>query len=249
MNKKTLVFLITLLVLTSCSTVEADYGGVTLSAWTDTPPTIDGAPSGDEWNEADHADFTTIGTCDFNGTIWVMNDAENLYIYVRFEELVAMGHIMIMFDNDNDEIEWESGDDALYYGWHPEGGFKDKHFSSWPDDSNPPDGAGDGYSIPGFNFVEFSHPLNSGDPEDFSLAIGDTVGFQIYIHDSSLGEGYWPPEAQTTNDIVIAGPPGFPVGGEFVPFNQLPIVLVAIALIASLVISYSLYGKKQFFFK
>jgi hypothetical protein len=242
MNKKTHFFII-LILFSTCSTVVADYGGVTLSAWTDNPPTIDGYPVQGEWDVADHADFTTIGTCDFNGTIWVMNDVENIYIYVKFEEIVSMGQIRIMFDNDNDEIEWEDDDDALYYGWHPGGGFYDQHYSVWGDDASQ-DGSGGGYSIPGFNFVEFAHPLNSGDPEDFSLVLGDTVGFQIWIYDASLGEGYWPSETQTTNDIIIAGPPIFPVGGEILPLNQFGIYRIALTLLVSLFFSYNIYTKK-----
>jgi hypothetical protein len=248
MSKKFLVLLITLLVLSSCVFVVGDYGGVTLSAWTDDPPTVDGSMVAGEWDVADSADFTTVGTCDFNGTIWVMNDAENLYIFVMFEEIVSMGSIRIMFDNDNDEDEWDPGDDAIYYGWHTDGGFYDKHFSSWPNDGVQ-DGEGAAYGIPGLNFVEFSHPLDSGDPEDFSLAIGDTVGFQIFIDDATLGEGYWPPEAQTTNDIIIAGPQEFPVGGELLPLCQLSGVLIAIGIVVSLILSYNLYTKNHFFFR
>lgn len=34
------------------------------------------------------------------------------------------------------------------------------------------------------NFFEASHPLNSGDPNDFSLSAGDTIGFcLIYFKD------------------------------------------------------------------
>ena len=47
---------------------------------------------------------------------------------------------------------------------------------------------------------EFSHPLNSGDPEDYSLALGDTVGFCLTYDDGSnltnsfaFGELQFPP--------------------------------------------------------
>ena len=255
MNEKITFLVIILLVLFSCLFVEADYGGVTLSAWTYEKPTIDGEMGLGEWWVADHTDFTTIGTMyqnvpDFNGTVWVMNDAENLYMFIRFRSSLADGGIRIMFDNDNDEDEWDLGDDAIFYGWDSEWdadeeqdeGFKDKHFSSWPDDGRQ-DGAGAslhlGNIYPLFRCVEFSHPLDSGDPEDFSLAIGDTVGFQIYIFDVCLGEGYWPSQGQTTNDIFIAGKVRRPVGGELLPFNQSTGYLLAIAAVVSMVLSYS----------
>jgi hypothetical protein len=92
--------------------------------------------------------------------------------------------------------------------------------------------------------VEFSHPLNSGDPEDFSLAIGDTVGFQIHISDSSLGEGYWPSQAQTTNDIVIAGPPELPVGGELSSQHLISASTLIIATLVAIT-GYTILGRKK----
>lgn len=55
--KRLFLLLVFVLGLVAAVPVCADYGGVTLSAWTGTPPTIDGDPSTfvGEWDDADSA--------------------------------------------------------------------------------------------------------------------------------------------------------------------------------------------------
>jgi len=242
MSKKPF-FIIMFLLFSSCTISNASYGGVTLSAWTDKPPTIDGVHQLSEWGDADSVDFSTDNDPPYNGTIHVMNDAENLYIFIEFEYEGTHGSVKIFFDNDNDEDEWDEDDDGLCFEWSPTGDeFRDIHYSAWDTDSSI-DGEGVATSSPGYKRVEFSHPLNSGDTKDFSLVIGDTVGFQIMT--AFQNTGYWPPQAQTTNDIIIAGPPEEePVGGELSSQSLLPVSSVIIATVVALT-GYSMLGRRK----
>jgi hypothetical protein len=134
-----------------------------------------------------------------------------------------------MFDNDNDRIEWEADDDGLLYNWGTGTGFFDLHYSAWGEDGSQ-DGDGAHTGDASHEYLEFSHPLNSGDSEDFSLVIGDTVGFQILIDLESAGAGWWPSTANTTNDILIAGPPE-PVGGQLINTSPAYIILTLLMLL------------------
>jgi hypothetical protein len=242
MKTKTVLLIVTLItVILSISTnVGADYGGVTLSAWTSTPPVIDGDMNTfpGEWGTADSHDF--VADNDVSGTFYVMNDETNLYIFLKHEDQTGYGSVCVYFDNDNDEIEWEDGDDGICYMNNPGGGFRDKHYSSWPDDTSQ-DGMGEMGGDASYQYYEFSHPLSSGDPEDFSLIIGDIVGFQLKIDYDTIG--YWPSQAQTTNDILIAGPPM--IGGEILPFNPMPVSLTLIMAILSILIGGSIYKNRK----
>lgn len=240
MNKKSFLVLLILL-LGSCKIAYSTYGGVTLSAWTNNPPTIDGEPQPLEWDNADKVDFSTDNPVPHNGTLFVMNDRENLYILIEFEHTGNMGSIKIFFDNDNDEDEWDPDDDGLCYEWGPPpAGFTDIHFSAWNPDTTQ-NGEGAHSTLGDWKYVEFSHPLDSGDPEDFSLTIGDTVGFQIMSQFDNTG--YWPPQAQTTNDIIIAGPVEEPVGGLLLP--NIPLRNISIILMFSLFVIFTVYNKNK----
>jgi hypothetical protein len=238
MIKKADFLLILSLLASSCVLVNANgvvggYGGVTLSAWTEVPPTIDGVMGPEEWDQADSYDFVTDNPATLvGGTLYVMNDANNLYLFVVIN-IDDEGLLKIMFDNDNDRIEWEADDDGLLYNWVSGTGFFDLHYSAWGEDGSK-DGEGAHSGDASHEYVEFSHPLNSGDAEDFSLAIGDTVGFQILIDLESAGNGWWPSEANTTNDILIAGPPE-PVGGELVNSSSSYIILTLLMLLMILI--------------
>jgi hypothetical protein len=72
--------------------------------------------------------------------------------------------------------------------------------------------------------------------------IGDTVGFQICLDAEFAGIGYWPSQANTTNDILIAGPPE-PVGGELYGSSSSYILLI---LLGTLAIISAIPSKKNF---
>jgi hypothetical protein len=164
----------------------------TMTAWTDTAPTVDGSMGGTEWTGASHADFALGWT--YSGEIWVMNDASNLYVAVKIADssLTASDMLWISFDNNNDG-SFVAGDDMLaVYG--------DSHFydAFWA--PGPPatldtsaggtsDGEGASSGSGGYNYFEFSHPLDSSDnTHDFSLSAGNTVGFSLQYIEAS---GYW----------------------------------------------------------
>jgi hypothetical protein len=71
MNKKITFLTIILLLHSSFSFVMADYGGVTLSSWTDNPPTKEGVMTPREWDKADFSEFATDHEPPVNGTLYV----------------------------------------------------------------------------------------------------------------------------------------------------------------------------------
>lgn len=240
MRKISLICLTLFVVILTAPAYADGYGGVTLSAWTDIPPIIDGDLNSftGEWAKADSVDFQT--TYPINGTMYVMNNATHLFVFVRIDETESgKASCFVLFDSDHDRVEWEDNDDAIYYGHHPDEGFRDCHYDAsagsffYMDDSQ--DGMG-GYSCDAeYRCFEFSHPLFSGEAQDFSLIIGDTVGFQLSIWTQDIGTEYWPSPAISTNDIIIAVPPRAPaIGGEILSLNltqiALPFLLIALVI-------------------
>jgi len=164
----------------------------TMTAWTVTAPTIDGTVGGSEWTGASQASFAIGWT--YTGEVWVMNDASNLYMAVKIADssLTASDNLWISFDNNNDG-SFVAGDDLLaVYG---NSQFYDAFWAPGPpatldtSDGGTSDGEGASSGSGGFNYFEFSHPLDSGDnSHDFSLSAGNTVGFSLQYIEAS---GYW----------------------------------------------------------
>lgn len=202
------------------------HGGVSLSAWTGVPPTIDGSIGVAEWAPADTKTFSMLldGT-PTDGTLYVMNDATNLYLAVMIEDDTCTGNgdqCTFSFDNDHDGIGPELEDDYIgIMGTRPlvTPLFMDGHTANlmplerpcdpWGVPPGTTDGSGDAQNDAVNSYYEFSHPLDSGDIHDFSLSLGDTVGFTIWIWDAPLCGG-WPAlweDYGSYGDIVIASPP------------------------------------------
>lgn len=183
----------------------------TMTAWTDTAPTIDGTV-GPEWSEASHAQFTIGWT--YTGEVWVMNDAANLYVAVKVADssLTASDMCWIAFDNNNDGA-FVAGDDVLGLTGSPQ--FSDAFWGPGPpatsdtSDGGTNDGEGGSSGSGGFNYFEFSHPLDSGDDaHDFSLSAGSTVGFSLEYVEASGYWGDWPSHnAKSWAHITIASAP------------------------------------------
>jgi hypothetical protein len=196
------------------------HSGITLSAWTWNPPTIDGTIGDDEWRTAAKADFN-ITTPDgiYNATIYVMNDYENLYLAAKITDddlgtdISTYDLFRFNFDNDHDGAS-EKGDDGLFC-WSIPGLLYDvfnNETTGWPGD-NQDGGTKDGFhAVSGdgiYNYFECFHPLDSADDaHDFSLKIGDTVGFCIFYYDNATYIGSWPsfPHPSNWHDIKIASP-------------------------------------------
>jgi predicted RNA-binding protein with TRAM domain len=214
MNKKLITIVAVLVFVFLVSSVQAHAEGVSLSAFTSTPPTIDGTMSPGEWAAADTIDFSSTDV-DVAHTLYVMNDANNLYLAVKRYDTTpatAADWVTFVFDNDNDGL-LETGDDrisATLAVGSP--AFSDQFYSgSIPvsDEGWQYEGTVDGSAAVGaqdtYTIFEISHPLNSGDfgpvdwqdptilgPHDFALNFGDTVGFDIETYDGSYDLGDWP---------------------------------------------------------
>jgi len=137
-------------------------------------------------------------------TVCEKNDEQNDYWAVQITDLTNdTGQLsdspLIWFDNDHsgsvtmsgpgctygqpdeDRIGWD-GDTFVddFYCRAPEG------FTGGLDFKDPLDGAGAHKFTPGQGSVfEFSHPLDSGDVDDYSLALHDTVGWCLTYDDQS----------------------------------------------------------------
>jgi len=161
--------------------------------------TIDGMMSPGEWDGAGSIEFEAILPPDYRyssdtapAVLYVLNDRENVYLSVRIDQTgFSGGAASFTFDNDNDGIP-EPGEDVLQLD-HP-GVFVDGAVHTACGSAvvalcsesdrvlgTTQDGAGASSDNGTFTFFELSHPLNSTDLNDFSLAGGDTVGFAMTL--------------------------------------------------------------------
>ncbi len=175
--------------------------------------TVDGVMSAGEWDGAGSVDFSVIvpegGTTP--GTVFVMNDANNLYLAIRFARPIVDPGNTASFEFDNNHSgQLDTGDDGIVFT--PGLGFLDEVRGEEP--PCPPDticsftdirlgGTNDGagaFSNDGtFTVYEFSHPLDSADDaHDFSLGPGDTVDFSVSIRMIAAG-AEWPMGFGDTN--------------------------------------------------
>jgi len=172
-------------------------GEIVLSGWG--TAVIDGQISQNEWDENSFAVFSVNtpegGIAD--GIVHAMNDEDILYLAVIFDHTANGNTASIQFDNNNDGSETQPGDDVILINPNPTVGFWDEYRYTGPpcpsgkicaqldtDDGGTNDGSGVFYNseLENVTIYEFSHPLNSSDNDhDFSLDIGDTVGFQLHI--------------------------------------------------------------------
>jgi len=165
----------------------------TLSAWCSAAPTIDGTVGAAEWQNAAHAPIAIGWT--FVGDLWIMNDAENLYVAVKIADssLTSADHLVVVFDNNNDGIR-ATGDDNIQVDGNSV--FLDVYYTGTTPpakldtlDGGTTDGEGGSSGSGGFNYFELKHPLDSADnAHDFSLSAGDTIGFMVEYIEAS---GYW----------------------------------------------------------
>ncbi len=163
--------------------------------------TIDGILSAGEWDHAGSVDFlANLPSGEGGGTtpatLFVMNDATNLYLAVRaVRSTLGQSSAGFVFENDHDGLI-ENGDDELIL--NPSLPFSDNFRTNVP--PCPPglnqaacgfldtqfggttDGQGAATNNGTFTFYEISHPLDSPDDlHDFSLAAGDVVGFFLHL--------------------------------------------------------------------
>jgi hypothetical protein len=222
-----LAVLLAILFVGSCSShVPNAFGhvaGETYQAWAPAPPTINGEILASEWQTAATTTFTiTIGGNPYAGTLFVMNDATNLYLGVKMTDATfstdpTPDAVAFYFDSNNDGT-YGPGEDSIVY-INGAAGFIDR-FIQAPftmkydtDFGGTNDGSGACGAHGGQNHFELSHPLNSADDaHDFSLSPLDTVGFTMAYADAALGQGNWPALATIDSTawadiVIVAAPP------------------------------------------
>jgi len=252
MMKKSLRFLLgfltcMLIAVAACPHAEAG-SGVTLSAYTATPPTLDGNIQAAEWAAAASKTFGPFGPgMAYSGTLYMMNDGTNLYIGVSIEgdaTFSAGDGFSVYFDNDHGaEATWELGDD--YVGAWGASSFGDLFFDGGSFVSDVPGGTIDGQAAGSrqgsSNQFELSHPLNDADDaHDISLSLGQTVGFSFMPQVDGTSYSVIPDFGNvaipsTYANYVVASPPPTPtptpVGGVLVPVNKLVLLSPYLALL------------------
>jgi HYR domain len=174
-------------------TASAHYGPILSGSGT---ATIDGVLAPGEWDGSPVASTTTLASYPGwpgDGEMRVMSDDTNLYVAMRipFEPLTGFGvggAISLEFDNDDDGVLEEAGDD--FWSVNPAFQTNDGVFFACP--PNPFACSAVDTAVGGTNdltasighdgsfvVVEMRHPLVSGDPNDIALLPGGRVGFQL----------------------------------------------------------------------
>jgi hypothetical protein len=186
------------------------YGIVT---WNGAEPTfagfgtavVDGVLGANEWDPSASVSLTVNlpGGGTTQGQLYVMNDATNLYLAVAIQRPAADPTTVLQFsfDNDNDGFGGENGEDRLESdswptgaifidGWWEAGGSCPPGLSCAMTDGTQ-DGAGAFTNNGTVSVFEIVHPLNSADnSHDFSLSLGDIVGFSMSLSISDASNNF-----------------------------------------------------------
>jgi hypothetical protein len=229
-----------------------------LSGWG--TATVDGVINPSEWAGAATLPFTW-GPSSYPGTLYMMNDATNLYVgivVINDPDFTTNDGMVLRFDNNNLGTSLEQGDDVLeaYYISDFRDKFYDTSTSYTFDDvsGGVSNGLSSGSRVGTTNHFELSHPLNSADDDhDFSLLTGQLVGFSVQLAvnegggtaaytlfgDSPTNPQLWDNDYQVASDPGPLTPPNIPpssvaVGGIVIPSSKLSILepYLALALIA-----------------
>jgi len=214
-----------------------DVSGVSLTGFG--TAAIDGVMSPGEWDTADTISFQANvpegGTTP--ATLFVMNDADNLYLAVAIERSsLDRTSVTFEYDNDHDGVSTD-GDDTILMNAGPaiSASFSDNFRPSGAvdtSDGGTNDGVADASNDGTFSVYEQSHPLNTADDaHDFSLEFGDTVGFRLFIRmlppttDTFLPPGISSTDQSTYGHIIIATSEIKVVGGELIPIDSTALIL------------------------
>jgi hypothetical protein len=180
----------------------AQQSRVTLSAWAPRESTIDGKINDDEWAAAAKADVDTLYG---RSTVYIMNDAKNLYIAVMVRDknlgntIGRYDQVVVDLHAPDDNGQFKTGDDSV--GCQPPRTFDDAFVTS--DGSFLSDRSIDGECvvtrIGDFNHFELRHPFNSGDQQDIALKLGDGAAFRIVIFDDGKVADVFPKTTDARN--------------------------------------------------
>lgn len=188
--------------------------------------TVDGSVGATEWLLAARVNLSVNlpagGTAP--GTLYVMNDATNLYFALRIQRSAAdaSSTLQITFDNNNDKF-LATGDDRLEVSTTGSSAtFTDGFWEVDPfgvaisdvdvNAGGTSEGAGAFSNTGGFSTYEVSHPLNTADnAHDFSLAAANSVAFAVMLKledaSSNLAQTFYPSTAWGEVLIQPAAPP------------------------------------------
>jgi hypothetical protein len=166
--------------------------------------TLDGVISPGEYDDGCVGPTTlAAGTLSYQLTICEQNDEQNDYWAVQINDFTndVGDSPRIWFDNDHSGTVTASGPSCTYgqpdedvIAWEKDLGFADGFYCIDPggfaageaDAKLPFDGAVTRKFDQGLGLVfEFSHPLDSGDPDDYSLAPHNTVGWCVTYDDQT----------------------------------------------------------------
>jgi hypothetical protein len=167
------------------------HNGLSLSAYTATPPTIDGNIQAGEWAAAATANIGPFGPGNaYGGMLYMMNDGVNLYIGVIITGDGGLGvddNVRFYFDNNHvgGTSRHLGDDDIIAQGTSTNIGdiFYDGTFDQWDTlFGGTADGQVASSRQGNLNMFELSHPLDDADnAHDFSLSAGQTVGFALTV--------------------------------------------------------------------
>ncbi len=187
---------------TNLTPAVAQQSRVTLSAWTSREATIDGKIDDSEWAAAAKSDVDTLYG---RSTVYMMNDAKNLYIAVKVRDnnlgdtIGKFDQIVVDLHAPDDNGQFKAGDDSI--GCQPPRTFDDAFVTS--DGNFLSDRSVDGECavtrIGDFNHFELRHPFNSGDPQDIALKFGDGVAFRVIIFDDGKVSDVFPKTTDSRN--------------------------------------------------
>ena len=174
-------------------------------------PTINGVFGSGEWAPAASFEIDVVlpegGTTP--GTVYVMNDASNLYLALRYQRSVndPSKGVHFQFDNNASALfgfgTTEEGDDQI--ALNAGSPFMDAYWTYRPpcpagalcgifdtDDGGAVNGSGAHTHDGAFHMFEIAHPLRSGDTaHDFSLNAGQDVGMRVGMRIIATG-AEWP---------------------------------------------------------
>ncbi|MEM4306082.1 MAG: hypothetical protein QXD61_08925 [Candidatus Caldarchaeum sp.] len=167
--------------------------------------TVDGVLSPGEYGSCIGPVTLPLGGTQYTIIFCETNDATNDYYYFEINDLTELpggDRFYLLFDNNNDDVIPACGaglpvEDAIGFIMPPPSPLPspliDMNYCGLPSTGQPPAGPdpvgsqhinGMWSFTPGVGYrFEFSHPLNSGDSEDYALSIGSTVGWCIYYRD------------------------------------------------------------------
>ena len=196
---------------------------------------------GDDWTGALTLPlYDDAGQVIEGARVLVMNDAVNLYVGLFVPDAPGADRFDVRFDNDGGGIIKNDQDEviALGPGIETDNRLVDSHaemgaYCCWAYADAHQDGAA-AVSVSGQGVsYEISHPLDSGDPEDFSLGTGSVFGMCALYYNAPGYElwhgpsrcGYSGSDLSGYTRLIVSGPPWVDVhidikpGGVVNPIN------------------------------